>query len=189
MSPNPAPPDRTLDPSLTFEVVACRAGDVREWRRWRMRYVKLTLGVGVILGIALSDRRAQPMLFVAGPGIAICSVFLVQYLFARPRCSRCQSAKEDQFLGLLHMHPPRARQVVLSGEIGKLSETPFQSTRTAPAMYAYICPNCVSDAPIELQLEEVMENGARNSVNCCFTYPGEALPILQSFFAKQDQRY
>jgi hypothetical protein len=107
---------------------------------------------------------------------------------ADPFCAECQSWKDKRSLGTLTMSPETAVRIFGKGEIVRLADHDFPHSDGQIQITAWVCKECGPEAPVDVKLDQVTKN-AKNEEDTSelayLTYPGKALPILESLFAPE----
>jgi hypothetical protein len=118
------------------------------------------------------------MLIVAG---AACGILVASA--REPFCTQCASWKKTRQLGRLRIPSDRAVQILTSGEIVQLAEHSFGHAAGPLVIRVAECPNCGTEAPVEVLVSEVTKNAkGQEKVKelARVTYPGEAVPVLDA---------
>ncbi|HMF15384.1 MAG TPA: hypothetical protein VKE94_23880 [Gemmataceae bacterium] len=109
---------------------------------------------------------------------------------AEPFCSACDSWKQARRLGTLQRKDADVAALLSNGEIERLQEHDPAPTGGNLILTAAVCPNCKSDSPIAVKLEEVTKNEkGEESKNKLIhlVYPGEALAAFEALFANKPE--
>jgi hypothetical protein len=104
----------------------------------------------------------------------------------RPFCAQCSSWKKMRPLGRLRVPPEEAVAVFSGGEIVKLAGQHFGDPAGRLIIQVAECPNCGTDAPVDIILSEVTLNRKGEQQlkeRARVTYPGEAIPVLNALAA------
>jgi len=123
--------------------------------------------------------------------IVIVSVLVIAIMrgcAADPFCAQCQSWKDKRSLGTLTMAPETAVRIFGKGEMVRLADHDFPHGDGQIQITAWVCKECGPDAPVDVKLDQVTKNAKNEeetSELAYLTYPGKALPILESLFAPE----
>lgn len=109
---------------------------------------------------------------------------------AAPFCSACNEWKEERQLGTLQGKGSDVAVFLTNGDIEQLHDHYPAPAGGSLVLKAAICPNCRTDSPIAVKLEEVTKNAKGEEEKkelIHLTYPGEALPELEALFGYGDE--
>jgi hypothetical protein len=124
---------------------------------------------------------AVEIVIVAGFAIGIMWSFA-----SEPFCTVCHTWKAKRPLGTLDMAPETAASIFTAGEIVRLADDDFIKGEGQIQAAAWVCPTCEAEAPVDVKLDRVTKNAKDEEETkqlVYLTYPGEALPVLESLFA------
>ncbi len=102
-----------------------------------------------------------------------------------PFCTACNRWKEERFLGTLADGGPEQRRQLRQGRLAEMSCWKPSTTAGDLVLTVSVCPGCGCDGPIELRVERNPRSPrepAAVGVAQQWTYPGEALPVLEKLF-------
>jgi hypothetical protein len=118
--------------------------------------------------------------------VGVLALAIMRGCAADPFCAQCQSWKEKRSLGTLTMAPETAVGIFRTGEVVRLADDDFPRGEGQINVTAWVCNDCGSEAPVDIKLDQVTKN-AKNEEEVTelayLTYPGKALPVLNSLFA------
>jgi hypothetical protein len=104
---------------------------------------------------------------------------------AAPYCRMCDQWKVNRPLGSLHQPAEAAVEALRDGDIGRFVQSQPQVGGGDVLVIAAVCPNCGQSGTIDLQMQLVtVDSKGQKSLNTIAhsTYPGEALPVLETLF-------
>jgi hypothetical protein len=107
---------------------------------------------------------------------------------AEPFCAQCSNWKTKRVLGKLDMNPDTAVRIFTTGEVVRLADYDFRPGAGQIRLSVWECKTCGAEAPVEVKLDRVTKNakGEDEETQLAYlTFPGQALPILDSLFAPQ----
>lgn len=103
-----------------------------------------------------------------------------------PFCSCCWHWKKERFLGTMADGGKEQQRQLNRGDLGAMRCWQPALASGELALTAAVCPCCSREAPIDLKIER-NPRGRREPTSTNlplhFTYPGEALPVLEQLFA------
>jgi hypothetical protein len=114
---------------------------------------------------------------------------LTMYVRARrPFCGECNRWKRERELGFLNLPGARAVQLFTRADFAEFAAEVQAQKEGSIQVKAAVCPNCQTEAPIEVRIIEVSKNakGSQSSKELAqLTYPGSALSVLEALFAPE----
>jgi hypothetical protein len=116
-------------------------------------------------------------------GAGVVALALMYGTARAPFCNVCNTWKVERKLGQVAMPARQVEQAIVSGEIVRLADADFGDLKGQLVIKAAVCPNCGSDAPVDVRLEEIVVNakGEQKATELAHvTYPGPALAVLES---------
>jgi hypothetical protein len=114
------------------------------------------------------------------------ALYLMASTAGGPFCVRCRTWKTERELGTLTLDADTAARVFTEGEVVRLADPAFHRGDGQIKVKVSACPHCGPDAPVEVRLDHVFKNpkGEEKTKELAHqTYPGEAMPVLESLFA------
>ncbi|HEV3118700.1 MAG TPA: hypothetical protein VGY58_16745 [Gemmataceae bacterium] len=116
-------------------------------------------------------------------GVGIIGFAMMRHSARAPFCSACNTWKAERKLGQVVMPAREVEQAIVSGEIVRLADADFGDVKGQLVIKAAVCPNCGSEAPVDVRLEQITVNakGEQKAAELAHvTYPGQALAVLES---------
>jgi hypothetical protein len=117
--------------------------------------------------------------------VALVALAMTHKSASEPFCTACERWKTSHTLGSVLGSPQDVLDVLRSGHPGRLRLHQPTSNPGELAFTVWECPKCEAAAPFEIKLQHVTQsakNETRTKDLGCFTYPGEALPVLEAMF-------
>jgi hypothetical protein len=123
------------------------------------------------------------VLIVAGITFA-----MVKSATAEPYCRPCDQWKAPNVLGFFKGDAPSAASAVAAGDLQALRQSDPTANVTNVRLTAASCKSATGQCEVDVKLEQLSTDSHGNVKGDALahaTYPGEALPHLQSLFAPQ----
>ncbi len=105
---------------------------------------------------------------------------------SEPFCLTCSRWKEKRTLGTLRMDPDYAKRIFTDGEVVRLADEDYPPGLGEINFIVWSCPTCGPESPVEVKLDHVVKTAKdeeKTTELVHLTYPGQALPVLESLFA------
>jgi hypothetical protein len=178
------PPEMDAKPRAALQDAIARFGffDYLDWkatRGARLTLPKMRKPITLGYTATLIYWAAEALLV----GFAAAAVMV---LYSRsPYCTACDRWKESRELGRLVLPRDRALEVFGSGAIVALAGENLLNPDGPLRVTVLSCPQCATEAPIEVKLAEVSKNDKdKDTVTelVQLTYPGPALRVLEALF-------
>jgi hypothetical protein len=110
---------------------------------------------------------------------------LILYSVAtEPFCLACGSWKDKRVLGKLNLATETVEDIFTRGEIVRLADLDVRSDKGHIHVTVWVCPQCGAEAPVDVKIEDAtkVKDEEMTKQVAYVTYPGQALPILESLF-------
>jgi hypothetical protein len=124
--------------------------------------------------------------------VAVCTTGGLVLGSMRPFCTDCETWKKARKLGTLQIDDGEIVEVMKDGKVDDLHIHDPAETGGNVILTAYVCPNCRSEAPIVIKVEEVKVKDAKKGETetkerAKLVFPGEALAAFKALFGKKSR--
>ena len=102
-----------------------------------------------------------------------------------PFCLACETWKDEKVLGGSSTTAANLGTAVSGGDLAEVAGAIASPGGDTISMSAFVCPNCGTEAPVEVKVTKITVNkkGESSESQVAFvTYPGESLPAFESLF-------